>query len=219
LEFLNEVHKIRIDRWEHRRLDWKEHVRQLVHEDSFDNEYGMPLSCYTEVVNILYPILRKKEYNCRGELITVELVVANGLRILGGGRPKDQRHIIGMSRDASYKSFCSFLDAVNSAQELDIKMPSTPEEWNEIYHEYRMKSTNEIMAMAGCVGCLDGFFQRTNKPTKCEVAKVISYYSVHYESYGINCQACVRPILQFMYFVLFRQDQQTTTFCTHWHQD
>ncbi len=47
LEFLNAVHKIRIDRWEHRRLDWKEHVRQLVHEDSFENEYRMPLSCNT----------------------------------------------------------------------------------------------------------------------------------------------------------------------------
>jgi hypothetical protein len=103
------------------RLDWKEHVRQLVHENSFENEYGMPLSCYTELVNILYPILRKKEYNCCGELITVELVVANGLRILGGGQPTDQRHIIDMSRDASYKSFYSFFYAVNSAKELDIK--------------------------------------------------------------------------------------------------
>ncbi len=73
----------------------------------------------------------------------MEHVVANGLRILGGGHPKDKQHIVGMSRDASYKSFCSFLDAVNSAPELDIKMPSTPEEWDEIYQEYKMKSTHE----------------------------------------------------------------------------
>ena len=125
LEFLNGVNKMRVDRWEHRRLDWKEHVRQLVHEDSFENEYGMTLSCFNKLVNILSPKLRKKEYNCRDELITVEHIVANGLRILGGGRPKDQRHIFGMSRDASYKSFCSFLDALNSAPELDIKMPNT----------------------------------------------------------------------------------------------
>lgn len=103
-----------------------------------------------------------------------------------------------MLRDASYKSFCSFLDAVNSALELDIKMPNTAEEWNAVYHEYRRKSSNELMA--GCVGCLDGFFQRTNKPTKSEVANVILYYSGHYELYGINCQACIRPNLQFMYF-------------------
>jgi hypothetical protein len=63
-----------------------------------------------------------------------------------------------MSRDASYKSFCSFLDAVNLAPELDTKMPSTPEEWDEIYQEYNMKSSHEIMA--GCVGCLDGFLSK-----------------------------------------------------------
>ena len=103
-----------------------------------------------------------------------------------------------MSRDALYKSFCSFLDVVVSAPELDIKMPSTPDEWDEIYQEYKSKSTHEIMA--GCVGCLDGFFQRTNKPTKREIVNVISYYSGHYESYGLNCPACVRTNLQFMYF-------------------
>jgi hypothetical protein len=64
---------MRIDRWEHKRLDWEEHVRQLVHEDSFENEYGMPLSCYRELAHILYPVLQKKEYNCCDELISVEL--------------------------------------------------------------------------------------------------------------------------------------------------
>ena len=44
--------------------------------------------------------------------------------------------------------------------------------------------------MAGCVGCIDGY----------EVANVISYYSGHYESYRLNCQACVPSGLQFMYF-------------------
>ncbi len=54
--------------------------------------------------------------------------------------------------------------------------------------------------MAGCVGCLDGFFQRSMRPSKTEVVNVISYYSGHYESYGLNYQACVQCDLQFMYF-------------------
>ena len=44
------------------------------------------------------------------------------------------------------------------------------------------------------------FSQKNNKPTKHEVANVISYYTGHYESYGVNCHTCVRPDLQFMYF-------------------
>ena len=57
---------------------------------------------------------------------------------------------------------------------------------------------NEIVA--GCVGFIDGFFQHCNRPTKKEVANVLSYYSGHYKSYRLNCQACVRSDLQFMYF-------------------
>ena len=44
------------------------------------------------------------------------------------------------------------------------------------------------------------FFQKTDEATKREVANVISYYSDHYKSYGVNCQACVHPDLHFMYF-------------------
>jgi len=64
-------------------------------------------------------------------------------------------------------------------------MPSTPEEWDVIYQEYKRKSTHEIMA--GYVCCLDGFFQRTNKPTKQKVASIMSYYSGNYESHGLKC--------------------------------
>ena len=63
LEFLNKVLCVRNDRWSHKNLNWDEHVRQLLHEDSFENEYGMSLNCHRELVRILYPILQKKEYN------------------------------------------------------------------------------------------------------------------------------------------------------------
>ena len=155
MEFSNKVLCVRNGCWNHKHLNWDEHVRQLLHEDSFENEYGMSQNCHRELVSILDPILQKKEYNCHDELISVEPDVGNGLRILGGGRPMDQRHIMGISRDVSYKSFCSFWDTVNSAPELDIRMPSAVEERFEIYQEYKRKSTHEIMA--GCVGCLDVF--------------------------------------------------------------
>ena len=54
--------------------------------------------------------------------------------------------------------------------------------------------------MTGCVACIDGFYQCCNRPTKKEVVNGFSYYSGHYESYGLNWQACVQPNLQFMYF-------------------
>jgi hypothetical protein len=54
--------------------------------------------------------------------------------------------------------------------------------------------------MSGTVGALDGFFQRSNRPTMKETNNVVSYYSGHYESYGVNCLAAVKADLQFMYF-------------------
>ena len=120
------------------------------------------------------------------------------MRVLAGGRTKDQRHIIGTSLSAAYDAVDDFIDAVNSAPELDIHLPQTTDEWQRINYGFTKKSTNEIIS--GCVGALDGFFQRTNKPSKKKVANVISYYSGHYESYGVNCQACVQSDLQFMYF-------------------
>jgi hypothetical protein len=127
-----------------------------------------------------------------------EHIVACGLRILGGGRPKDQHHIIETSPDAACKAFNFFLIAMNSLPGLEIKMRKSREDWDSIYKSFKCKSTSEIMA--GCVGCLDGFFQRSMRPSKIEVANVISYYSGHYEPYGLNCQACVKCDLEFMYF-------------------
>ena len=50
------------------------------------------------------------------------------------------------------------------------------------------------------MGAADGFFQMTNRSTKKEASNVISFYSGYYESYGVNCQMCVRSNLQFTYF-------------------
>ena len=85
-----------------------------------------------------YPILdaalQRKEYNSHGlEPILVEHIVASGLHILSGGRPKDQHFIFGSCRDAVYKSFIDFVNAVNMAPEQSINMPSTQEEWDTIY--------------------------------------------------------------------------------------
>jgi hypothetical protein len=200
LQFLQDTTSTwRSDRWDHKRLNWNSHVEQLQHEGSFGNEYCMTLPTYGKLIRILDPLLQRCEYNSRGsEPILVEHITAVGLRVLSGGRPKDQKWIIGSSRAAAYDAFDTFVEAVNLSPELAINMPKTSNEWETIYRQYKLKSTNEIMA--GCVGAIDGFFQRTNKPINKEVSNVLAYYSGHYESYGLNCQACVKPDLQFMYF-------------------
>ena len=45
------------------------------------------------------------------------------------------------------------MEAVNLAPELDIAMPAMPEEWDEIYNQFKRKSTHKLMA--GWVGAID----------------------------------------------------------------
>ena len=53
----------------------------------------------------------------------------------------------------------------------------------------------------GCVGAIDGFFQETTCPTKKESGgNVTSFFSGHYESYGLNCQAVCDSNLKFIFF-------------------
>jgi hypothetical protein len=91
------VQQIRNDRWEHKRLDWNAHVALLQHKGSFENKYLMSLLAHGKLIQILDPFLQRKEYNSyRPEPILVDHIVANGLHIVSGGRPKDQYMSFGM---------------------------------------------------------------------------------------------------------------------------
>ena len=186
-------------RWEHRRINWENHVDQLMHECKFANEYRMSFSAFEHLVDLLDESLRREEHRSRSaEVIRTEHIIALGLRALGGGRLSDIRHIIGCSRAAAYAAFDDFVDAVNSCPELNIKFPTTAEEWKEVNDGFTVKSSDGIMQ--GCVGAIDGYFQRVQAPCRKEVGNVEAYYSGHYEDYGVNCQACVKSDLLFMYF-------------------
>ncbi|KAL7524820.1 hypothetical protein ACHAXR_000731 [Thalassiosira sp. AJA248-18] len=159
----------------------------------------MSLPAHGELVRILDPILERQEQKSRcTEPIQVESIMGMGIRVLAGGTVSDNRHVFGMSKPAGYRSVDDFIYAVNTAPELEIKFPSTIQEWSQRNHEFRSKSTHEIMS--GACMAVDGFFQRSNKPTKREVANQLAYYSGHYESYGLNSQAACFADLSFGYF-------------------
>ena len=186
-------------RFFHQRMMWEEHACQLEHEQLFVNEYTMSYDTHSKLCDILRPALLRKEFRSQSDVpISVEHIIAAGLRTLQGGRIKDARHIIGSSRAAAYAAFDDFIDAVNVVPELEIKAPQNDSEWRAVNEGFAQRSTHRTMG--GCCGALDGFFQRCNKPTKNEVTNIVSYYSGHYESYGVNVQALVKADLQFMYF-------------------
>ena len=126
----------------------------------------------------------------------LQIIFACGLHILAGGTQPDQKYIFGLSKTGVHRMF---LVAVNDVTELEIKLPDTPEEWETVQYAFENKSHYGLFD--GCVGAIDAFFQPTTCPTVEEVGgNVVAYYSGHYESYGLNCQAACNANLRFYFF-------------------
>jgi hypothetical protein len=117
---------LRNERWDHKRLDWDTHVRQLLYEGTFENKCLMSVLTHGKLVRILDHLLKRSAYDSRcSNPISVEHIVAAGMRYLSGGRPKDICHIIGCSPRAAYHLVDDFIDAVNTSPELDIHLPTS----------------------------------------------------------------------------------------------
>lgn len=192
--------KKRRKRWLHLRLDWALHVRKLQHERMFDITYGMPLVAFENLIEIVKPkVLRETGRSRCPQPVSVEIITAAAIRYLRGGRVLDIKDIFGLSRTEVYASRDSFLNAVLQCDELKVKMPTKPEEWESIRTGFQSKSSNGLVH--GCVGVLDGFLAETYAPKKKDVGgNVLAYFSGHYLVYGLNCQAMCDSNLKFMYF-------------------
>ena len=139
------------------------------------------------------------KYCSTNEPIYIELKVASSLRILYGGCINDVREIFGISNSHQYYIFHHFLEAVLKSKDLEINLPK-PEELEKLRMEFSAKSRFRLMN--GCIGAIDGFFQKTIAPKKNETGNTIAYYSGHYESYGLNCQAVCDANLRFLFFAV-----------------
>ena len=93
----------------------------------------MSLDAFENHVDSSKPILVRNESMSRSEEpISVEIIVAVGIRYLAGGLILDIKNSYGLSRAASYNCENCFLDAVLGTDESKTKLPQTEQEWNQI---------------------------------------------------------------------------------------
>ena len=82
------------------------------------------------------------------EQITVDIIVACGLRYLVGGKASDQKHIFVLSSTEVYRSIQHFVAAVNKAPDLNIVLPESAKEWENVRSGFEKKSiTNYSMVV------------------------------------------------------------------------
>ena len=115
------------------RIDWEYHVEQLRHTDEFQKRYHMTEASFNKLLDMLreYIEMNKKQSSCssRGNVpIIPEVVLASGLRFLGGVGFAELANIFGHLISSSRRIVDRFLTAVNCCPGLLLKLPSTSDE-------------------------------------------------------------------------------------------
>jgi DDE superfamily endonuclease len=71
--------------------------------------------------------------------------------------------------------------------QFQYHFPRTTEEIDQAASAFQDCSAHNVLQ--GCVACLDGLLLRIQPPSADETGHVKSYFSGHYQTYGINVQA------------------------------
>ena len=111
------------------------------------------------------------------------------LQYLAGGSYTDIFYLIGISQPSFYHLLWKTIKAINNCPELQITWPYTKDRQLECATGFTSISTN--CALQDCVAMLnlDGYHLQTITPSKKEVHNVQSYFSGHYQTYGVNIHA------------------------------
>ena len=95
--------------------------------------------------------------------------------------------LFGMSQCSFYCLLWTTIKTINHCLELWISWPYTKDRQLECATGFTSIITNH--ALWDCVAVLDGYHLQTITPSKKEVHNVQSYFSGHYQTYGVNIQA------------------------------
>jgi hypothetical protein len=122
------------------------------------------------------------------------------IRWLSGSSFHDIRDAGNFSRPSFFRLLRKGLRAILTCKELQITLPNTQDELDEVLEGFKSKSIEEVMS--GCVGALDGLLLLICTPTREEAPNVQIYHSGHYQRMGLNVQAMVDANLRFMYLAV-----------------
>jgi hypothetical protein len=116
---------------------------------------------------------------------------------LSGGMHHHIRMLAGVSV-SFYRIIYEVIDAINQADELRIQLPATPGDRVKVAPGFRRLSSRQVIP--NCIGCIDGWLCPIKVPRADYVSNVRSFFSGHYQQYGINVQACCNAYCRFTAF-------------------
>jgi DDE superfamily endonuclease len=187
--------KRRLSFYVRNRLEWGAHVAELAEEGphAFSRLYRLQPETFAKLCRIIDPFIRKdtvKASNRSGHdkgPITTEIALHCLLRWLSGGSYLDIRLSVGISVPSFYRLLHACMKAILLCDELKISFPATDADLQAAADDFKSVSSHGVID--GCVGCLDGILLKIQTPASKDVGNVKSFFSGHYQTYGINVQA------------------------------
>jgi len=170
------------------RLNWNCCSQQHARRGTFHIRLRMSKVSFDNLLEVLRADLATNEEQAsnRGGSIIPEVCLYCTLRWLVGGSRLDIVDIVGISKLPFYRILWKAILATCKCDELDVIFPQTGEQVNKACRGFASISWQE--AMLNCATVVDGFLFRIATPPK---ATVRSFFSGHYQCYGVNIQAAV----------------------------
>jgi DDE superfamily endonuclease len=171
------------------RLAWARYCERHQKRGTLKRRIRMELVSFNKLLGYLREDLQVNEAKAanRGGAIIPELCLFCTLRYLAGGSYLDICDITGITTSSFYRVVWKTMIVINCAPQLAIKFPTTALEIQGAIDGFATISYRE--AIKNCALVIDGYLVRIRTPTKSEVGNVRSYFSGHYQCYGVNVQA------------------------------
>lgn len=190
------------------RMNFELHVEQLQIDGTFENTFRMSLLRFRELANLLRQRIdvnvEMSIRRTRGKRpISAEITVLCGIRYLAGGSYLDIRNVAQVSIPSFYRAVHRFFQAVLSCNELRIALPGyLSDDFQLVRSGFSRRSTDQ--AFDGCVGSIDGCLIPIRTPSLRELqgssCTPRSFFSGHYQKYGLNAQAICDSNFRFLFF-------------------
>eukprot|EP00980_Cylindrotheca_fusiformis_P016821 scaffold5074_cov99-Cylindrotheca_fusiformis.AAC.3 len=181
-----------------RRLHWVEFVSRNKDSPFFRRHLRMSYDSFCILKDRIkdhFPCEHNVMGSLRGGNISAELHLYATIRYLAGGSYSDICLFCGISVPSFYCIVWRTIRAINST--IEVCFPSTAEHCAGLAAEFESISYDGVIR--NCVGALDGYLVSIATPSKNEANNVRSYFSGHYQKYGVNIQACCDAYCRFLF--------------------
>ena len=181
------------------RLCWSQFINEKRRLGNFHRHLRMSLQSFNRLLSYIRPGLIEEENRAagRGGLIIPELRLYCTLRFLAGGSYLDIHYFCGISQSNFYTSVWRVLHLINKCPNLHISFPQTLAECKAAAEGFRSVSSGD--AITNCVSVVDGLLVRIITPSKKEAKNVRSFFSGHYQAYGMNIQGACDHLCRFTF--------------------